>query len=72
VVPLSQGDVCLSYPGVVELGILLPHLAAVIVEEVAVAAGPLLVMARATACTAVCPACGTVSHRVHSGLGGRA
>jgi len=41
-VSLSQGDVCLSCPGAVELGILLPHLAGVIVEEVAMAAGLLL------------------------------
>jgi hypothetical protein len=65
-VSLSQGDVCLSCPGAVELGILLPHLAGVIVEEVAVAAGLLLVMARARAPEAACPKCGTVSGRVHS------
>ena len=63
---LSQGDVCLSCPGAVELGILLPHLAGVIVEEVAVAAGLLLVMARARAPEAACPKCGTVLGRVHS------
>jgi transposase len=63
---LSQGDVCLSCPGAVELGILLPHLAGVIVEEVAVMAGLLLVMARAAAPEATCPKCGTVSGRVHS------
>ena len=55
---LSQGDVCLSCPGAVELGILLPHLAGVIVEEVAVAAGLLLVMARPRAPEAACPKCG--------------
>ena len=65
-VSLSQGDVCLSCPGAVELGILLPHLAGVIVEEVAVTAGLLLVMARARAPEAACPKCGTVSGRVHS------
>jgi len=65
-VPLSQGDGCLSCPGVVELGVLLPHLAGVIVEEVTVAAGLLLVTARARAGTAACPACGTASSRVHS------
>ena len=63
---LSQGDVCLSCPSAVELGILLPHLAGVIVEEVAVAAGLLLVMARPRAPEAACPKCGTVSGRVHS------
>ena len=63
---LSQGDVCLSCSGAVELGVLLPHLAGVIVEEVAVAAGLLLVMARPRAPEAACPKCGTVSGRVHS------
>ena len=63
---LLQGDVCLSCPGAVELEILPPHLAGVIVEEVAVAAGLLLVMARPRAPEAACPKCGTVSGRVHS------
>ena len=63
---LSQGGVCLSCPDPVELGILLPHLAGVIVEEVAVAAGLLLVTARARAPGAACPKCGTVLGRVHS------
>ena len=63
---LSQGDVCLSCPGAVELGILLPHLAGAIVEEVAVTAGLLLVRARARAPEAACPKCETVSGRVHS------
>ena len=68
---LSQGDGCLSCPGAVELGILLPHLAGVIVDGVAVAAGLLLVAARARAGTAACPACGAVSGRVHSRYGRR-
>jgi hypothetical protein len=38
----------------------------VIVEEVAVAVGLLLVIARARAPEAACPKCGTVSGRVHS------
>jgi hypothetical protein len=63
---LSQGDVCLSCLGAVELGIVLPHLAGAIVEEVAVEAGLLLVMARARAPEAACTKCGTVSGRVHS------
>lgn len=63
---LSRGDVYLSCPGAVELGVLLPHLAGAIIEEVAVAAGLLLVMARARAPEASCPKCGTVSARVHS------
>jgi transposase len=56
----------LSCPGSVDLGVLLPHLAGVIVEEVAAAAGLLLVTARACAPEAACPKCGTVSGRVRS------
>jgi len=63
---LSQGDGLLSCPGPVDLGVLLPHLAGVIIEGVAVAAGLLLVNARARAAEAACPKCGTVSRRVHS------
>ena len=63
---LSQGDGYLSCSGAVELGILLPHLARVIVEGVTVGAGLLLVMARAHASEAACPKCGTTSGRVHS------
>jgi hypothetical protein len=62
-VSLSRGDVCLSCPGSVELGILLTHMAGVIVEETAVAAGLLILMARAKAATATCPRCGTLSGR---------
>jgi len=65
-VSLPQGDLPFPYPGAVDLGILLPHLAGVIVEEVAVAAGLLLVTARARAAAAACPGCGTPSGRVHS------
>jgi hypothetical protein len=65
-VSLSQGDVFLSCPGSVDLGVLLPHLAGVIVEAVTAAAGPLLVTARARAPEAACPECGAVSGRVHS------
>jgi hypothetical protein len=63
---LSQGDASLSCPGSVDLGVLLPHLAGVIVEAVTAAAGLLLVTARARAPEAACPKCGTVSGRVHS------
>lgn len=63
---LSQGDACLSCPCSVDPGTLLPHLAGVIIEEVAVAAGLLLILARAKAATAACPKCGTASGRVHS------
>jgi hypothetical protein len=65
-VSLSQGGAFLSCPSSVDLGVLLPHLAGVVVEEVTVAAGLLLVLARARAATAACPKCGTVSGRVHS------
>jgi transposase len=65
-VSLSQGDVFLSCPGPVDLGVLLPHLAGVIVEAVTAAAGLLLVTARARAPEAACPGCATVSGRVHS------
>jgi hypothetical protein len=66
-VSLSRGDVYLSCPGAVELGVLLPHLAGVIVEEVAVAAGlAMILLARARAPEAACTRCGTVSGRVHS------
>ena len=63
---LSQGDGCLSCPGVVELGVVLPHLAGVVVEGVVVAAGLLCVWARPGAGEAACPACGMASARVHS------
>ena len=63
---LSQGDVCFSCPGPVDLSVLLPHLAGVIIEAVTAAAGLLLVTARARADEAACPGCGTVSARVHS------
>jgi transposase len=65
-VSLSQDDVLLSCPGSVDLGVLLPHLAGVMVEAVTAAAGLLLVTARARAGEAACPGCGTVSRRVHS------
>ena len=63
---LSQGDACLSCPGVVDLGILLPHLAGVIVEGVVAAAGLLCVWARSRSSEAACPKCGMTSARVHS------
>jgi transposase len=65
-VSLPQGGSSLSCPGAVELGILLPHLAGVIVEEVAVGAGLLLVTARGRAAAAACSRCGSESARVHS------
>ena len=64
--PLSQDEVCLSCQGVVELGVLLPHLAGVVVEGVVATARLLLVAARAKGGEGACPGCGTVSSRVHS------
>jgi transposase len=61
----------LPCPGAVELGVFLPHLAGVVIEGVVVAAGLLFVLARAGADTAACPACGSVSGRVHSRYGRR-
>jgi hypothetical protein len=63
---LSQGDVLLSCPGAVDLAVLLPHLAGVIVEGVTAPAGLLLVAAKARAPEAAWPKCGTVPRRVHS------
>jgi hypothetical protein len=64
--PLSQSDVFLSCPGFVDFGVLLPHLAGMIAEEIAFAAGLLLVLARAKAPSAACPTCGAESGRIHS------
>jgi hypothetical protein len=64
---LSRGDGCLSCPGAaVDLGILLPHLAGVVVEGVVAVAGLLLVLARARAEAVACPARGAASARVRS------
>jgi zinc-finger of transposase IS204/IS1001/IS1096/IS1165 len=70
-VSLSQGDVCLSCLDAVELGVLLPHLAGVVIEGILVEAGRLCVWAKASADEAACPRCGTVSSRVHSRYGRR-
>lgn len=61
----------MSCQGAVELGILLPYLAGVIIEEAVVAAGLLFVLARARAGTVACLACGVVSGQVHSRYGRR-
>ena len=69
---LSQDVVCLSCPGTaVELEVLLPHLAGAVIGGVVVAAGLLMVLARARAEAAACPVCGAVSGRVHSRYGRR-
>jgi transposase len=65
-VSLSQDDGCLSCQYGLELGILLPHLAGVMVEKTELAAAWLCIWARARAERAACPACGRSSGRVHS------
>jgi transposase len=70
-VSLSQDDGCLSCQYGLELGILLPHLAGVIVEGTELAAAWLCIWARARAEQAACPACGCFSGRVHSRYGRR-
>ena len=68
---LSQDDGCLSCQHALELGILLPHLAGVIVEKAELAVTWLCIWARARADQAACPACGWSSGRVHSRYGRR-
>ena len=68
---LSRDDGCLSCQHGLELGILLPHLAGVIVEKAELGAAWLCIRARARAEAAACPACGTTSGRVHSRYGRR-
>jgi transposase len=65
-VSLSQVDGCLSCQPGLELGILLPHLAGVVVEKTELAAAWLCIWARPRAEQAACPACGWPSGRVHS------
>jgi transposase len=54
-----------------ELGVLLPHLASVIVEKAELAAAWLCIWARVRAQEAACPVCGMMSGRVHSRYGRR-
>jgi transposase len=70
-VSLSQGDERLPCPGAVDLGIFLPHLAGVIIDGVVAAAGLVSVLVRAKTDAVACPACGSVSGRVHSRYGRR-
>lgn len=46
---------------------LVPHLAAVVIERVLRVAGVVEIRARARASDATCPGCGTISQRVHAG-----
>ena len=64
--PLSQVSSCLSDSMITVLGVLLPHLAAAVVEKAGPAGTRLCIWARAQAEQASCPACGRFSVRVHS------
>jgi transposase len=64
---LSQCSECLSCRHEVSFGVLLPHLAGVIVEAAEVTGGRVRIWARARAEGAACPRCGRFSRRVHSG-----
>lgn len=77
---LSQLDECVSFPGEAGLGVLLPHLAGLAVEETMIAAGLVCCRVRSSAGGACCPECGTWSGQVHdsyrrrladAGIGGR-
>jgi transposase len=63
---LSQVSLCLSDQHDHGLGVLLPHLAEVVVEKAELAGPRLCIWARARAGQAACPACGRSSVRVHS------
>jgi len=70
-VSLSQDDGCLSCQYGLELGVLLPHLAGVVVEKTELAAAWLCIWARMRTEQAACPACSWPSGRVHSRYGRR-
>jgi transposase len=81
-VSLSQSSECLSFPGDAGpgLGVLLPHLAGLVVEETVVSGGLVRCLVRPLAAGACCPGCGAWSERVHdvyrrrladAGIGGR-
>jgi transposase len=63
---LSQSSRCLSCQHGLDLGVLLPHLAGVVVQRVEVAGTLLCIRACTGAGAVVCPACGRRSGRVHS------
>jgi len=63
---LSQGSRCLSCQHGHDLEVLLPHLAAVVVDRIEPAGTLLCIRACARASSAVCPVCGRSSRRVHS------
>lgn len=77
---LSQSAECVPVQGDLGLGVLLPHLAAVLVEKTEVGEGVVRAWARARADGAACPRCGGWCTRVHGrytrrladgGIGGR-
>jgi transposase len=68
-VSLSQASECLSCQSDPGLGVLLPHLAGVVVDKAAVDGDRVQVRVRARAAGARCPRCGWWSGRVHSGYG---
>jgi transposase len=79
-VSVSQVSECLSFPGDAGLGVLLPHLAGLLVEVTEVAGGTVRCWARSRSDGAACPGCGTWSEKVHdsyvrrladAGIGGR-
>jgi transposase len=63
---LSPCSECLSCQHVHVLGLLLPHLAGVVVENAEVTGARLCIWARPRADSAACPRCGCSSARVHS------
>src|SRR5580704_1150713 len=64
-VSLSQSAECVPVQGDLGLGVLLPHLAAVLVERTEVGEGVVRAWARARADGAACPRCGGWCTRVH-------
>ncbi len=64
---LLQVSGCLSCCRGVSPGLLLPHLAGVVVEAAEISGGRVRIRARACGEGAACPGCGQVSVRVHSG-----
>jgi transposase len=63
---LSQGSRCLSCQHGHALGVLLTHLAGIVVEQAEVNGMLLCIRACTRAAAAACPACGSRSGRVHS------
>ena len=77
---VSQVSGSLSFPGDAGLGVLLPHLAGLAVEEVVITGDLVRCRVRSLAGGGCCPACGTWSGQVHdsyprrladAGIGGR-